>query len=115
MELTAILAARAFRLASVRFKSDLRRGDWELLGSLYCAKKAVSFNYLYKDFNPTSRASYVKGNSWFYKHAEILVRAGYINETRTRQGWRRWQITTAGIAAIHRLNEEAMKFLEEAV
>lgn len=114
MDFSLVFAARAMRLAALRLKSEMRLTDWELLASLYCAQKAVTFNYLHRDFNASLHGRYDKLNGWIYRHAAMLVEKGYVEETRTARGWRRWQITVKGIAAIQRLAQEGAKLLEES-
>jgi hypothetical protein len=106
-----ILAHRAIRLAFKEATPQIERSDWELLACLYEAKKWVTFNFIYNEFNKRGKPCYNRWKSWYYAGLERLVAHGYISATISGAGWRRWQITIQGRVEMDKINEAAIKIL----
>lgn len=104
---------RAFRKASLLAVLPIERNDWQMLGCLYEAKKGVTLSFIVGEFNSKTKPSYHRLNSWFYMSLARLVAHELASETRTPKGWRRWQITLAGRIEIDKLNQAAIKLLEQ--
>jgi hypothetical protein len=113
MQATPILSLQAVRQAKLARSLGLCRSDWEILECLYWAKKGLSFCSLQRQFSATDNPRYGQLNSWYYQGIARLILKGYVSETLSPKGWRRWQITASGRVEIDKLNEAAIKLLEQ--
>ena len=118
MHLSPIAHFEAISKAIRIFKTDTQLDplNWSILYFLSTCNKPIGFNQLQayiRRYIHTGREH--KGCRAIYIYINSLIAKNLVEQTLSKQGWKRWSITIEGIKALQRLNNQAIKINLESV